>query len=45
MVMVADNTGNIAVIKSMFGCKVDVEHFSALSGRVTVIEKKLLANN
>jgi hypothetical protein len=29
----------------MLGCKVGVEPFKLLSGRVTVIEKKLLASN
>jgi hypothetical protein len=45
MEMVADNTENVVVIKSMLGCKVDVEPFKLLSGRVTVIEKKLLTSN
>ncbi len=45
MEMVADNSENVVVIKSMLDCKVGFEPFKLLSGRVTVIEKKLLASN
>jgi heme oxygenase len=41
--MVANNTENIEMIKSMLKRKVDVEEFEALTRRVIVLEKKLLA--
>jgi hypothetical protein len=45
MEMVAENTENVVVIRSMLDCKVGTEPFKLLSGRVMAIEKKLLANN
>lgn len=41
--MVANNTENIEMIKSMLKRKVDVEEFEALTRRVIALEKKLLA--
>jgi len=40
--MVANNTENIEIIKSMMKRKVDIEEFEALIKRVMVLEKKLL---
>ena len=40
--MVANNTENIELIKSMLKRKVDIEEFEALTKRVMVLEKKLL---
>ena len=41
--MVANNTENIEIIKSMIKRRVDIEEFEALTKRVMVLEKKLLA--
>jgi len=41
--MVAKNTENIEVIKSMLRRKVDIEEFEALEKRVMILEKKLLS--
>jgi hypothetical protein len=41
--MAANNTENIEIIKSMLKRKVDIEEFEALTKRVMVLEKKLLA--
>ena len=41
--MVANNTENIELIKSMLKRKVDIEEFEALTKRVMVLEKKLLS--
>jgi len=41
--MVAKNTENIEVIKSMLRRKVDIEEFEALEKRVMLLEKKLLS--
>ena len=40
--MVANNTENIELIKSMLKRKVDIEEFEALTKRVMILEKKLL---
>jgi hypothetical protein len=40
--MVANNTENIEIIKSMIKRKVDIEEFEALIKRVMILEKKLL---
>ena len=40
--MVANNTENIELIKSMLKRKVDIEEFEALTKRVMVLEKKLI---
>ncbi len=40
--MVANNTENIEIIKSMIKRRVDIEEFEALTKRVMVLEKKLL---
>ena len=42
--MVANNTENIEVIKSMLRRKVDIEEFEALEKRVMILEKKLLSS-
>ena len=41
--MVANNTENIEIMKSMLKRRVDIEEFEALTKRVMVLEKKLLA--
>ncbi|MBM3707966.1 MAG: hypothetical protein FJW69_06470 [Actinobacteria bacterium] len=41
--MVAKNTENIEMIKSMLRRKVDIEEFEALEKRVMILEKKLLS--
>jgi hypothetical protein len=40
--MIANNTENIEIIKSMMKRKVDIEEFEALIKRVMILEKKLL---
>ena len=42
--MVANNTENIEVIKSMLRRKVDIEEFESLEKRVVILEKKLLSS-
>ncbi|MBM3710545.1 MAG: hypothetical protein FJW61_09015 [Actinobacteria bacterium] len=42
--MVANNTENIEMIKSMLRRKVDIEEFEALEKRVMILEKKLLSS-
>jgi len=42
--MVAKNTENIEIIKSMLRRKVDIEEFEALEKRVMILEKKLLSS-
>jgi hypothetical protein len=41
--MGANNTENIEIVKSMLKRRVDIEEFEALTKRVMVLEKKLLA--
>ena len=40
--MVANNTENIELIKSMLRRKVDIDEFEALEKRVMLLEKKIL---
>ena len=42
--MVANNTENIEVIKSMLRRKVDIEEFESLEKRIVNLEKKLLSS-
>jgi hypothetical protein len=41
--MGSNNTENIEIVKSMLKRRVDIEEFEALTKRVMVLEKKLLA--
>jgi hypothetical protein len=41
--MGANNTENIEIVKSVLKRRVDIEEFEALTKRVMVLEKKLLA--
>ena len=42
--MVAKNTENIEMIKSMLRRKVDIEEFEALEKRVMILEKKFISS-